>query len=149
MNGSLVVRSVPEEYEPADVPLYEDQHARDEAYRRAEREQTPFFAVEQYEEGYAVTYDLLPAGHELSKPACKELEERLTREVESLVGDPSVPTVEVSKTVSESLGSVSLFERERTAREVAALVSRTVLDEANWVEASPPDSVTGAEFRQN
>jgi hypothetical protein len=136
-------------YEPGEVPICESQQAREEAYRRAEREEEPFFAVERYEGGYAVTYDLLPAGHELSKPACKELDERLTRDVESLVGDPSVPTVEVSKTISESLGSVSLFERERTAREVAALVSRAVLDEANWVEASPPPSATGADFRRN
>lgn len=136
-------------YTPADVPLYEDQAAREEGYRRAQRDGEPFFAVERYEEGYAVTYDLLPAGHELSKPACKELNERLTREVEDLVGDPSVPTTEVSKTVSESLGNVSLFEREQTAREVAAFVSGTVLDEANWVEASPPDPSTGMEFREN
>jgi hypothetical protein len=136
-------------YEPAAVPLCEDQQARDEAYRRAERESEPFFAVERYEEGYAVTYDLLPAGQELSKPARTELDERLTRKVESLVGDSSVPTVEVSKTVSESLGSVSLFEREQTARTVAALVSRTALDEANWVEASPPDTATGVDVRRN
>lgn len=149
MTRSPVAEPVSEGYDPADVPLYETQDARDEAYRRAEREGTPFFAVERYEEGYAVTYDLLPAGRELSKPARKELNERLTREVESVVGDPAVPTAEVSKTVSESLGSVSLFERERTAREVAALVSRTVLDEANWVEASPPDAATGTDVRRN
>jgi hypothetical protein len=137
------------EYEPAEVPLCEGPEAREEMYRRAEREAEPFFAVERYEGGYAVTYDLLPAGHELSKPACKELNEQLTRRVESLVSDPSVSTVEVSKTVSESLGSVSLFERERTARDVAALVSRTVLDERNWVEASPPDPTTSADVRRN
>lgn len=136
-------------YDPAEVPLCEDQQAREEAYRRAERESEPFFAVERYEGGYAVTYDLLPAGRELSKPARKELTEHLTREVESLVADPSVPTVEVSKTVSESLGSVSLFEREGTARDVAAVVSRTVLDERNWVEATPPDHGTEVDLRRN
>jgi hypothetical protein len=140
---------VSQRYTPADVPLYEDQGARDEGYRRAEREGVPFFAVEGYEGGYAVTYDLLPAGRELSKPACKELDERLTREVEAVVADPSVPTGEVSKTVSESLGSVSLFEREETARELAAFISETVLDEANWVEASPPDPPSGVDFREN
>ncbi|PSQ03140.1 hypothetical protein BRC92_07245 [Halobacteriales archaeon QS_4_69_31] len=140
---------MPEGYEPPDVPLYEDQATRDEQYRRAEREEVPFFAVERYDEGYAVTYDLLPAGRELAKPARKELEERLTREVERLVADPSVPTTEVGKTVGESLGTVSLFEREETARRVAAFVSRTVLDGANWVEASPPEPPTGGQFRRN
>jgi hypothetical protein len=120
------------------VPLFEDRDARDAAYRRAERESTPFFGVERYAEGYAVTYDLLPAGRALSKPARKELDEQLTREVEELVGDPSVPTDEVGTTVGEELGTVSLFEREETAREAAALVSRTVLDESNWVAASRP-----------
>jgi hypothetical protein len=131
---------------PSDVPLFEDDDARDAAYRRAERESTPFFGVERYDEGYAVTYDLLPAGRALSKPARKELDERLTREVEDVVGDPSLPTDEVGTTVGEELGTVSLFDHEETAREVAALVSRTVLDEANWVAASPP---TGSDFRRN
>lgn len=140
---------MPDAYAPEDVPLYADQATRDAEYERAEREAVPFFAVERYEEGYAVTYDLLPAGKELAKPARKELDERLTREVERLVGDPSVPVTEVSKTVGESLGSVSMFEREETAREVAAVVSRTVLAEANWVEGSPPEPPAGTEFRQN
>jgi len=134
-------------YDPSDVPVYEDTAARDEAYHRAERESTPFLAVERYEGGYAVTYDLLPAGHELSRPTRKELNERLTKKVEAVVGDAG-PTTEVSKTVGESLGSVSLFAREETAREVAALVSRFVLDESNWVEASPPDS-GGVDPRRN
>jgi hypothetical protein len=133
-------------YTPSDVPLFEDDDARDAAYRRAEQESTPFFGVERYEAGYAVTYDLLPAARALSKPARKELNERLTREVEDVVGDPSLPTAEVSTTVGEELGTVSLFEREETAREVAALVSRTVLNEANWVAASPP---TGADPHRN
>lgn len=136
-------------YEPSEVPVCEDEGVRDEAYRRAEREGEPFFAVERYDDGYAVTYDLLPAGQELSRPARKELDERLTREVESLVDDPAVPTAEVATTVGESLGTVSLFEREQTARKVAALVSRTVLDEANWVEASPPDPPSEVDFRRN
>ncbi|WP_235853626.1 hypothetical protein [Halosimplex salinum] len=138
-----------EGYAPSDVPLYEDLAARDAAYESAERESTPFFAVERYDEGYAVTYDLLPAGKELAKPARKELNERLTRELERVVGDPDRPVTEVSKTVGESLGSVSLFEREATARSVAALLSRTVLDESNWVDATGPEPATGADFRQN
>lgn len=133
-------------YTPSDVPVFEDEDSRDAGYRRAERESTPFFGVERYDEGYVVTYDLLPADRALSKPARKELDERLTREVEDVVGDPSLPTVEVGKTVGEELGTVSLFEREETAREIAALVSRTVLDEANWVTASPP---SGSDPRRN
>ncbi|MEF8852613.1 MAG: hypothetical protein V5A44_00615 [Haloarculaceae archaeon] len=135
-------------YTPSDVPLFEDEDALDAGYRRAERESTPFFGVERYEAGYAVTYDLLPAGRALSKPARKELDERLTREVEEVVGDPALPTAEVGTTVGEELGTVSLFEREETAREVAALVSQTVLDEANWVPVSPADS-TDADARRN
>jgi len=135
-------------YTPSDVPVYEDETARDEAYRRAERESEPFFAVERYEGGYAVTYDLLPAGQALSKPARKELDERLTREVEDIVGDAARPTTEVGKTVGEELGTVSLFEREETAREVAAFASRTVLDEANWVAATPPEP-NDTDYRRN
>ncbi|WP_459194798.1 hypothetical protein [Halosimplex sp. J119] len=138
-----------EGYEPSEVPCYEDQATRDAEYERAEREETPFFAVERYEEGYAVTYDLLPAGSELSKPARKELDERLTRELEDLVGDPALPTREASKSVGASLGSISLFGREQTARRVAAVASRFVLDESNWVEATPPEGATGTQFREN
>jgi len=130
-------------YEPSEVPVYADRTARDAAYEGAQREGRPFFAVERYEDGYAITYDLLPAGRELSKPACKELNERLTREVESVVEDAALPTTEVSKTVSESLGNVSFFARERTARQVAATISRTVLDETNWVTASRFDGPDG------
>jgi hypothetical protein len=135
-------------YTPSEVPLFEDENARDTGYRHAEREAVPFFGVERYEDGYAVTYDLLPAGRALSKPARSELDERLTREVEDVVGDPALPTVEVGTTVGEELGTVTLFEREETAREVAALVSRTVLDETNWVTATPPDP-DGTDARRN
>lgn len=140
---------MPVGFEPSEIPCYEDTDERDAAYERAEREGTPFLAVERYDEGYAVTYDLLPAGWELSKPARKELDERLTRELEDLVGDESVPTSEVSKSVGDSLGSISLFERERTARRVAAVAARIALDESNWVEASPPEDAAGAGFRRN
>jgi len=139
---------VPVGYEPSDVPVHEDTAARDEAYYRAEREEIPFLAVERYESGYAVTYDLLPAGYELSRPARKELTEQLAQKAETIVTDAGLPTAEVTKSVSESLGSISLFAREESAREVAALVSRFVLDESNWVEASPPDS-SGPDPRRN
>ena len=126
-------------YEPSEVPLYEGREAVEEGYAAAQRERVPFFAVEAYEEGYAVTYDLLPAGHQLAPTAHQEVAERLTREVEAVVGDESLPTAEVSRSVSASLGNVSFFGREKTARRVAAAISRVVLDEANWVEADPPE----------
>jgi hypothetical protein len=128
------------------VPLYEDRETLESAYERAERAGEPFFAIEQYEEGYAITYDLLPAERELSKPARKELTTQLDQQLESVVGNEARPTAEVSKSISESLGSISFFQRESTAREVAALISRFVLDEDNWVAASPDG---GVDFRQN
>lgn len=130
-------------YDPADVPLYEDRATVERKYRRAEREGQPFFAVEAYDEGYAVTYDLLPAGKQLSAPIESEVSERLTREIEAIVADESLSTTEVSRSVSASLGHVSFFSREESARRVAATVSGLVLDEANWVPAEQPDDATG------
>jgi len=130
-------------YEPSEVPLYEDRETVERQYRVAEREGEPFFAVEVYEDGYAVTYDLLPAGHQLAPPAASEVDERITREVEDIVGDQSLPTTEVSRSVSASLGNISLFRREDSARRVAAVISSLVLDEANWVAAQPPEQAQG------
>ena len=130
-------------YDPADVPLYEDRATVEEEYRRAEREGTPFFAVEAYEEGYAITYDLLPAGKQLSAPIESEVGERLTREIEAIVADDSLPTTEVGKSVSASLGQISFFAREESARRVAATISTLVLDDANWVPAQQPDDAPG------
>ena len=118
------------------IPLYEGQQAIEEAYHAAETERAPFFAVEQYEEGYAVTFDLLPAGKQLAPTARKEVQTRLTHEIEQIVGDSSLPTSEVSKSVNDSLGSISLFDREESARRVARAVAPIVLDEANWVAIS-------------
>lgn len=126
-------------YEPSEVPLYEDKETVETKYREAERERQPFFAVEAYDEGYAVTYDLLPADRELAPPVESEVGERITREVEDIVGDERLPTAEVSRSVGASLGNISFFEREESARRVAAVISTLVLDEANWVEASPPE----------
>jgi hypothetical protein len=137
---TLVLVGVQAGYEPDEVPLYDDQETLETEYATAEAEGRPFFAVERYEEGYAVTYDLLPTGMELASPATSEVGERLTREVEDIVGDERMPTTEVSRTVGESLGHVAFFEREQSARRVAAVVSTIVLDEANWVEATPPES---------
>ncbi len=142
MTPQSVVGGVPG-YDPADVPLYESKATVEDEYRRAERNQQPFFAVESYDEGYAVTYDLLPAGQQLAPPAESEVSERLTREIEAIVGDDALPTTEVSRSVSASLGHISFFGREESARRVAAAVSPLVLDDANWVPAQPPDNATG------
>lgn len=138
-------------YEPSAVPLYEDREAVEDAYADAERNERPFFAVEAYEEGFAITYDLLPAGYQLSEPAVSELDERSVRAVEDIVGDESRPTAEVSRSIGDSLGQLSFFDREESAREVAAAVSVIVLDEDNWVPASPPSGPGGPgdAFRQN
>lgn len=133
--------------DPSAVPLYEGREAVEEMYAQAQRDGTPFFGIEEYEQGYAVTYDLLPADSELAPPTHKEIEVRLTSEIEAIVGDESLPTVEVSKSVSDSLGNISFFEREESARRVAASVAGLVLDEANWVEMTPPDGA--GQFRQN
>ncbi|WP_225333183.1 hypothetical protein [Halomicrobium urmianum] len=125
-------------YDPSDVPLYETQSARDDAYAAAEAEGRPFFAVERYDEGYAVTADLMPAGYRLSESAHSELKELLTRRVEAVVGDDGYPTEEVGRTLGDALVNLSFFEREATAREVAAALSELMLDEDNWVEASGP-----------
>lgn len=135
---------MPAGYEPRDVPLYEGRGRVETEYARAERAGEPFFAVESYDEGYAVTYDLLPTGKELAPPAASEVGEQLTREVETIVGDESAPTVEVSRSVSASLGHVAFFEREASARRVAATISQIVLDEANWVDATRPQSAEGS-----
>jgi len=134
---------VPVGYDPQEVPLYETREVLEAAYASAEREAEPFLAVEAYEEGYAVTYDLLPVGKELAPPAASEVGELLTREIEDIVGDERMPTTEVSRSVSASLGHVAFFGREQSARRVAATISTVVLDEANWVEATPPQNAPG------
>ena len=132
-----------EGYEPGEVPLYEGQAGVEEGYAAAERERRPFFAVEAYEQGHAVTYDLLPAGAQLTAEARTEVNDLLTAEIEAVVADASLPTTEVSRSVNDSLGNVSFFGREDSARRVAAAVSQVVLDEANWTEARPPDTAVG------
>lgn len=134
---------MPAGYEPHEVPLYGDRETLEAEYAAAERAGEPFLAVEVYDEGYAVTYDLLPTGKELAPPAASEVRERITREVEDVVADERLPTAEVSRSVSASLGHVAFFQREQTARRVAAVVSRIVLDEANWVDATPPEGARG------
>jgi hypothetical protein len=141
--------NVPADHTPSDIPVYEDQQARDEHYRNAETEGQPYIAVERYEEGYTVTYDLLPAGAELSAPMAKELNERVVRAVESVVGDDGRATTEVSQSLSASLGNVGVFETERAAREVAVVIARVALDEDNWVEAAEIGGPGGDALRRN
>lgn len=123
--------------------------ARDEHYRNAESEGEPYLAIERYEEGYTVTYDLLPAGAELSQPMAKELNERVVRAVESVVGDDQRATAEVSQSISASLGNVGVFETERAAGEVAAVIARLALDEDNWVDATETDIPDSDALRRN
>jgi hypothetical protein len=143
MSERRVRPHVPAGYEPQDVPLYEDRETVEAKYTEAERAGEPFLAVEGYEEGYAVTFDLLPADKELAPPAASEVGERITREVEEIVGDERMPTTEVSRSVSASLGHIAFFGRERSARRVAAVVSTIVLDEANWVDPARPGQSQG------
>lgn len=140
---------MPAGYAPAEVPLYENRSTVEEQYQAAEIDNEPFFAIEQYDEGFAITYDLLPADSELAEPAVSELDERVTREVESIVGDESRPTAEVSRSIGNSLGQLSFFVSEESAREVAATISVLVLDDANWVPASPPESGEQTGFSRN
>ncbi len=128
---------MPAQNDPPEIPLYEGQQAIEDAYHRAEAARQPFFGVEQYEDGFAVTFDLLPAGQQLAPPARNEVQTRLTHEIEAIVGDESLPTTEVSKSVNDSLGSISLFEREESARRVARAVAPIVLDDANWTGSQP------------
>lgn len=141
--------NVPGDHTPSDIPVYEDQQARDEQYRDAESDGRPYLAVERYEAGYTVTYDLLPAGAELSPPMAKELNERVVRTVESVVADDGHTTVEVSQSISASLGNVGVFETERAACEVAAVIATLALDEANWVEAAEMGGPGGDSLRRN
>jgi hypothetical protein len=116
------------------IPVFDGKAAVEAGYAQAQQEGVPFFGVEEYEEGYAVTYDLLPAEGELAPTARKEIQTRLTAEIEAIVGDEDLATVEVSKSVNDSLGNVSMLETEASARRVARAIAPIVLDTANWAE---------------
>jgi hypothetical protein len=116
-----------------EIPVHEGQDAIEQAYSRAEREGVPFVAIERYDEGYAFTYDLLPAGKRLTPAIQKEVKLRLTTELEDVVGS-NTATTELSKSVSDTLGHVSLFAGEAEARQVARAVAPIVLDDANWLD---------------
>lgn len=114
------------------IPVFSGKAAVEAGYAQAQQSGVPFFGIEEYEEGYAVTYDLLPADEELAPTARKEVETRLTAAVEDIVGDDGLATVEVSKSVNDSLGNVSMLESEASARRVAQAIAPIVLDTANW-----------------
>jgi len=120
----------------AEIPVYDGQQAVEKAYAQAEHNKQPFFGIEQYEEGYAVTYDLLPAGKQLAPTARKELQVQLTNEIETIVANESLSTIEVSKSISESLGNISFLASEESAKQVAQVIKPIVLDEANWTKHS-------------
>lgn len=114
------------------IPVFSGKAAVEAGYAQAQQNGVPFFGIEEYEEGYAVTYDLLPADEELAPTARKEVETRLTAAVEDIVGDDGLATVEVSKSVNDSLGNVSMLESEASARRIAQAIAPIVLDTANW-----------------
>jgi hypothetical protein len=118
----------------SDIPVYDGQSGVETAYARSERERQPFFGIERYEEGYAVTFDLLPAEATLTPSAQETVATELTAELEAIVADPDYPTDEVSKSVNDSLGNISLLASERGARRVGNVLAPVVLDETNWVE---------------
>ena len=117
-----------------EIPVHEGQEAIEQAYTSAEQEGVPFVAIERYEDGYAFTYDLLPAGTRLTPPMRKEVQVRLTDKLEEIVRSTETRTAEVSKSVNDSLGHVSLLASEAEARQIARAVAPVVLDQANWVE---------------
>lgn len=116
------------------IPVFNGKAAVEAGYAQAQQQGVPFFGIEEYEEGYAVTYDLLPADEQLAPTARKEVKTRLTAEVEAIVGDDELATIEVSKSVNDSLGNVSMLETESSARRVARAIAPIVLDTANWAD---------------
>lgn len=116
------------------IPVYSGKAAVEAGYAQAQQQGVPFFGIEEYDEGYAVTYDLLPADEQLAPTARKEVQTRLTAAVEAVVGDDELATVEVSKSVNDSLGNVSMLETESGARQIARAIAPIVLDTANWAE---------------
>jgi hypothetical protein len=123
----------------AEIPVYEDPDVRDRQYAAAESTGDPYLAVERVKAGYAVTFDLLPAGVQLTPEARDGVRERLHAEVESVVGDADRPERELSHNLGPALGSVAAFQEVDSARAVAAALAEVVLEEANWEPHEPPD----------
>lgn len=116
----------------AEIPVHEGTSGVERAYEQAQQDSEPFYGIERYEDGYAVTFDLLPADKRLSPTARKEVDVRLTAELETIVGDTAYPTTETSKSVNDSLISVSLFASEEGARRIANVIAPIVLEPKNW-----------------
>jgi hypothetical protein len=123
---------------PTDVPVCESPADRDRRYRDAQRDGEPFLAVDAEEQGYPITYDLLPAGQRLSSDAHAELEARVREEIERVIDDPDAATDRLDAGIGPQMGNVYFFAEEATARDVAAAISRIVLDERNWVADPAP-----------
>jgi hypothetical protein len=140
---------VSQEFTPEDIPLYEDQRAREREYETAQREGKPYLGVERYEEGYAITYDLLPADAELVSTTQRELTERVNQTAEDIVADEVLPTEEVSKSISASLGNIGFFVREQSARDVAVVVAQLVLDDDNWTTPTDTGGPSTGSLRRN
>ena len=134
--------------DPEDVPVYTDPDVRDLRYHEAQAEGVPYLAVERYEQGYAVTFDLMPAGVQLTDGARSEIMDLIRTEVERIVADTDAPETEVSHNLGPALGSIAAFEQEATARAVAAALGGVVLDESNWEPHRPPEDV-GVDLMNN
>jgi hypothetical protein len=119
--------------DPGDVPVYRSHAEREEAYRAAERDGTPFLGVDEEPEGYPLTYDLLPAGRRLTDEAHERLQAVVREELERVLEDHDSPTEELRAGIGEQMGNVHLFADEASAREVAAAMSELLFDEDNWV----------------
>jgi hypothetical protein len=134
-----VIGDMPESPGAAEIPVYEDPDVRDRQYAAAESASDPYLAVERVQVGYAVTFDLLPAGAQLTPEAREGVRDRLHAEVETVVGDADRPERELSHNLGPALGSVAAFQDEDAARAVAAALAEVVLEEANWEPHEPPD----------
>ena len=124
------------ELDTSEIPVFEGKQAVETAYTSAERNREPFFGIEHYDEGYVVTYDLLPVDRKLTLTAETTVRRALTAEIEAIVGDSDLATAEVSPSVNDSLGNISILASEASARRVAATIAPLVLDRENWRDAS-------------
>ena len=132
-----------------EIPVFEDPDVRDLHYHESEAEGEPYLAVERYDEGYAVTFDLMPAGVQLTADGQRAVKERLVAEVEAVVGDADSPELEISHNLGAALGSVAAFEDVTTAQRLAASVAEPLLDESNWTEHRAPAEVDVSDLMQN
>lgn len=126
---------------PSEITIFHEREGRGDVYNEAEREGRPFLVIDAKDSGFSVTYDLLPTGHHLTEEAREELEERVTAEVDAILDDENLPTDEIGYSVGDTLGNVFFFKQEDTARNVASVISRIVLDDENWEPDPSPREV--------